>query len=38
MTYLENFLFFLSLVSKDFIYLLERGEGREKERERNIDV
>ena len=25
--------------SKDFIYLfLERGEGREKERERNIDV
>ena len=24
---------------KDFIYLfLERGEGREKERERNIDV
>ena len=27
------------LFLKDFIYLfLERGEGREKERERNIDV
>ena len=26
-------------LNKDFIYLLlERGEGREKERERNIDV
>ena len=23
---------------KDFIYFLERGEGREKERERNINV
>ena len=32
----EVFLFF---VFKDFIYLfLERGEGREKQRKRNIDV
>ena len=30
---------FLSLFLKDFIYLLlEKGEGREKERERNINV
>ena len=29
-----SFTFFL----KDFIYFLERGEGREKERERNINV
>ena len=29
----------LAFIKKDFIYLfLERGEGREKERERNIDV
>ena len=29
----------VSKIFKDFIYLfLERGEGREKERERNIDV
>ena len=31
--YLLHFFFF-----KDFTYFLERGEGREKERERNIDV
>ena len=31
--------FFFSSFLKDFIYLLlERGEGREKERERNMDV
>ena len=30
---------FFKIFFKDFIYLfLERGEGREKERERNIDV
>ena len=29
----------IALLFKDFIYLfLERGEGREKERERNINV
>ena len=31
---LEQRVFFF----EDFIYLLERGEGRKKERERNIDV
>ena len=34
-----NELIYLFIYFKDFIYLfLERGEGREKERERNIDV
>ena len=36
---LEKFSAIISLLKTDFIYLfLERGEGREKERERNIDV
>ena len=34
-----NFLFLFFIIFKNFIYLfLQRGEGREKERERNIDV
>ena len=39
--FLKNFiyLFIYLFTFKDFIYLfLEGGEGREKERERNIDV
>ena len=31
-------IYFLFYFLKDFTYFLERGEGREKERERNIDV
>ena len=35
----RNFKFYCALFKKDFIYLcLERGEGKEKERERNINV
>ena len=35
----SRFFLLIALKKKDFIYLfLERGEGREKERERNISV
>ena len=34
-----HFFFFLLFFKRNFIYLFsERGEGREKDRERNVDV
>ena len=38
MSYMELLFLILDFLFKDFIYLLFRGEGREKEREGNINV